>query len=155
MKNSFSSSYKTTTELDGSVKITYRASILLSPNLQQLAIVLSLPFALFIILFSMAASHNSTVGNIGLVVIAVLVFRFLFGRNYSVVVKPGQGLVIGKKHLPFSDIDSFGVTTVSSSGRQSGYVYAESRGREISITKFVELATANALSREIKNYAGI
>lgn len=88
--------------------------------------------------------------------LGLLVWFFAFvarGNSRALTIIPQQGIKWGNKQLPFRDVNRFGITRVTTGIGQSGYVYAESQGREIMITPHIPISLANAISEEIQREA--
>ncbi|WP_321870875.1 hypothetical protein [Paraburkholderia tropica] len=155
MESTFSSQFETVQQTDGSIIIKYRVKIYHGPNAAS-ASALALFGSLVYFYFTWATSLAAPL--IALLMLAfygLCAYKFFVGRGKSVTVIPGQGLRWGLHQLPFSDIKELGVMRVQSTSRGqlnvSGYVYAESRGREIAITEHVPFALASAIRDEIHN----
>lgn len=151
MESTFSAQYQATRQADGSLHISYRAKSYHMPGFMQQMAILILP-GLFYVCFTAMALHVAPV--LGIVMLALLVaFVVVIVRGIarSVTVLPGQGIAWGNNRLPFRDISDFGVMKVSTHYGESGYVFAESRGREIPITRHIPMALASAIRDEIQS----
>ncbi|GAB6846599.1 MULTISPECIES: hypothetical protein [Burkholderiaceae] len=155
MESTFSAQFETVQQSDGSTTIKYRVKIYQGPNgakATTFALLGSLVYFYLTWAFSLV---SSLIALLMLAFYALCAHKFITGRAKSVTVIPGQGLRWSHHQLPFSEIKDFGVMRVqaNSMGQHnvSGYVYAESRGREIPVTEHVPFALASAIRDEIHN----
>jgi hypothetical protein len=66
-------------------------------------------------------------------------------------IQPNVGLVFEGKQLPYSEIDDIGT---ASDAQAKSYVYANTNGREVKITKYVPIELADAIKKEIMQEGG-
>ncbi|WP_152494928.1 hypothetical protein [Paraburkholderia kururiensis] len=155
MESTFSAQFETIQQGDGSTTIKYRVKIHQGPNAAK-ANAFAFFGSLVYLYFTWGFSLVSKLIALVMVIFYVLcVYKYILGRAKSVTIIPGQGLRWSHHQLPFSEIKDFGVmrVQVNSMGQHnvSGYVYAESRGREIAVTEHVPFALASAIRDEIHN----
>lgn len=153
MESTFSAEYTTARQADGSLLISYRTKAYHAPGFMA-QIALLIPLALFYLALSAAALYSAPL--FGVIMLGLFIWFLVIivrGISRSITVIPQQGIMWSKKQLPFRYINRFGITRVTTNRGQSGYVFAESQGREIIITRHIPLSLANAICEEIQREA--
>ncbi|MBH9685120.1 hypothetical protein [Burkholderia cepacia] len=153
MESTFSAEYQTTRQADGSLLISYRSKAYHAPGFMA-QIALLIPLALFYLVLTAAALYSAPI--FGVIMLGLFIWFLVVivrGISRSVTVIPQQGIMWSNKQLPFRDINRFGITRVTTNRGQSGYVFAESQGREIIITRHISMSLANAICEEIQREA--
>lgn len=171
MESSFKKSYQKIVNVDGSIKLTFKSStvgarafsgfftaavalfpvscIVTSPVVipfyDKAAIRESFPTGLTILWFACAFS---------LWFWGIYKYRF---RMTSVVIKPGEGLIFNGKNLPFSDIKNISTfnENTSNSAMDTTYVYADTHGQKVKVTKYISDELADTLVKEIIQSSGV
>jgi hypothetical protein len=71
-------------------------------------------------------------------------------------ITPNVGLSFDGKDLPYQDIDDIGTANEIAAGNPSGtaYVYANTHGQQVKITRYVPLPLAEAIANEIRAASG-
>ncbi|WP_440532081.1 hypothetical protein [Variovorax sp. YR566] len=71
-------------------------------------------------------------------------------------ITPNVGLSFDGKNLPYQDIDDLGTAneTAASNPKGTAYVYANTHGQQVKITKYVPLHLAEAIANEIRAASG-
>ncbi|MCY1243559.1 hypothetical protein D9M72_565780 [compost metagenome] len=71
-------------------------------------------------------------------------------------ILPDVGLSFDGKNLPYKDIDDIGTANEIAANNPKGtaYVYANTHGQQIQITKYVPLHLAEAIANEIRAASG-
>lgn len=153
MESTFSAEYQTTRQADGSLLITYRNKGHHAPGFTGHIALLTLPAAFYLLITVAVLYSAPLVGVVMLGLFAWVVVFIARGNRRFLTVVPQQGIKWGNKQLPFRDISRFGIKRVTTNVGQSGYVYAESQGREIMITPHISMSLANAICEEIQREA--
>ena len=93
----------------------------------------------------------------GVWLVIYFVFQRLDSKNTDILVKPSEGLIFEGKQLPFTDIQTIGVSHQTTRNNLDGnaQVYAASHGSNINLTGWMPLALAEAVASEIKNSSGV
>lgn len=162
MENSFGALYKKTQVDDGSTELSFEQSRFFPQAVATAGV-----FATMLVFlpvscttgFAMIPKHSNDVPvvQIGLMMAVLLgLFWFFLVKTQAatVTVKHNVGIAFDGNTLPFADIKILGLTTKSNSKKTWAYVFAESGGREIAITKWMDEAQARAIKNEIKGMAG-
>lgn len=71
-------------------------------------------------------------------------------QREHIFVVPNVGLRLGNNQLPFNQMDSIGVVQINN----GGYVYADSQGTRVKLTKTIKKPIANAIDHEIRKLSG-
>lgn len=71
-------------------------------------------------------------------------------------IKPAEGVIFLGSQLPFADIQAIGTynETTTNNAKGTAYVFANSHGRQIKLTKYMPLELAEAIANEIKQASG-
>lgn len=162
MENSFAATYKKTRGDDGRVAISFEQS-----RFYPQAVGTAFVFASMLVFLPASCTVGfMTVGTrsndipaiqIGLmmsVLIGVFWILFIKTRRAVITVHPEKGVEFSGHTLPFKDIDRLGITTKSNSKKSWAYIFAESGGKEIQITKWMDEAQARAINSEITSLSG-
>ena len=141
MESTINKSYAKTKLANGEVSIAY--------NYIALSNIIILVFGAFIIA---AISANIYPPLMFLSVPAWIAGYWVYikSQRECIFIVPNVGLKFGKDQLPFNQISSIGVYQLNN----SGYVYAESQGTRVKVTKKIKAATANAIDFEIRQLSG-
>lgn len=162
MENSFAATYKKASGDDGRVAISFEQSRFY-PQTVGTAFVLAsmlvfLP-ASCTVGFMLVGPRSTDIPavQIGLlmsVFIGLFWILFIKTRRAAIIVHPEKGVELSGRTLPFKDIDRIGITTKSNSKKSWAYIFAESGGKEIQITKWMDEAQARAINGEITALSG-
>lgn len=141
----FKQACQVTTQLDGSVAITFRQRRI---NWAAADMLIALPaFALMIVGLLASAvvgvNHGFILGLLTLFVVFFLPVIVLYRLNWTTVTITVErdGIRWGRDAMKYDDIDSFGWNLRTRTGQlkvNDSYVYITSRGREIVITKEIK-----------------
>lgn len=169
MESSFKKGYEKNVLPDGSVELNYKAKRM-SPSMMagagMLAILILFPASCAVTL-PVAAMFNDARESLGqtskglwltlAVILYTLMLYFLVNTKATLVIKPNQGLLFKGKQLPFSAIQNVGTIDHPNAKIKAGaaFVYADSHGTKIEVTKFIPLALAKTFVEEIKASSGL
>lgn len=171
MESSFTKGYDKTVNADGSIDLNFKSEKIGAHSGSGFASILV--FAMFPVscavtspvlfpFYDSRAKDSLSLGAllfwvacaVGLWVWSVRKFNI---SKTTLLIKPKEGLIFGGKQLPFSEIQSIGTMneTTGRNAKGTAYVYANSHGQHIKVTRYVPLALADAISEEIKSSSGI
>jgi len=156
----FKQACQVTTQLDGSVAITFRQRRI---NWAAADMLIALPaFALMIVGLLASAvvgvNHGFILGLLTLFVVfflPVIVFYRLNWTTATITVER-DGIRWGRHAMKYDDIDSFGWNLRTRTGQRKvndSYVYITSRGREIVITKEIKGECARDIAEALDKAA--
>lgn len=166
MESSFKKGYDKTINADGSFELSFK-SRRVSPALGFLLTVFLLPS-------SCAVSYPLVGGSFGnrawqidattwmvvtfivyCVSLAFIINQFCFTRD-QIVVRPNVGLVVSGKNLPFKEIDQIGtIDYVGASSNKAAFVYANTQGTQVKLSRQISLPLAEAVATEIRQASGL
>jgi hypothetical protein len=165
MESSFKKGYEKNVLPDGSVELNYKAKRI-SPSVMASAGVLAI-FILFpascAVTLPFAAMFNDANQSLGqtskglwmtlALVLYIVILYFFVNTKATLTIKPNEGLLFLGKQLPFSEIQNMGTIDHPNARSKAGaaFVYAESHGKQINITKYIPLSLAEAIEVEIKS----
>lgn len=164
MESSFEKGYARSINADGSIVLTYKAHRV-GAHFQGAAIVLSMScwaVLTFLVIGASLKVVGSASTNVFVCAVIAFVLTMVLGRKLvnvtsKMMIKPGEGIIFDGKQLPFSDMHRLGTSheTTLKNANGTAYVYAESYGKEIRLTKNISVSLAKALSDEIKQASGL
>jgi hypothetical protein len=166
MESSFKKSYQKTMNPDGSFELAFKSKRLnprTAAGVGMLIVFAMLPASCAVtlpvaMLFGTGRDFMSVPVWIALTLITFGIGCYMIANTSSkVVVVPNKGLVFKGKNLPFSDIQNIGTIHTPALGNSKGsaYVYAESFGTQVNISKYITLSLADSLVAEIKESSGV
>ncbi len=165
MESSFKKGYDKTVNADGSFELTFKSKRFGAKTATSFALLAI--FALFpascALTAPMAMAFKSS-GDMGIYIWLFLAFalwffvmHFAVNLKTTILVKPNSGLVVNGKNLPFKEIDQIG--TINYPGAESdkiaAFVYADTHGTQVKVSKYITLSLAEAVVREIKESSGV
>ncbi len=166
MESSFKKGYDKTVNADGSFELTFKSKRFGAKTAKSFALLGV--FALFpascAITSPMVLAFDKSNSNTGVVIwffvafaLWFFVMHFTANLKTTILVKPNSGLVVNGKNLPFKEIDQIG--TINYPGAESdkiaAFVYADTHGTQVKISKYITLSLAEAVVREIKEASGV
>ena len=166
MESSFKKSYEKTMNPDGSYELSFKSKrlnpksaagvgLLIVFALLPASCAVTLPVAMF---FGTGRDFMSVPAWLGMTLVVYAIACYLIANSSSeLLVIPNKGLVIKGKNLPFSDIQNIGTIHLPALGNSKGsaYVYAETFGTQVNLSKYITLSLADSLVAEIKESSGV
>lgn len=166
MESNFKKSYQKTMNPDGSYELSFKSKrlnprsaagvgLLIVFALLPASCAVTLPVAM---LFGSGRDFMSVPAWLGMSLTVYAIACYLIANSSSkLLVIPNKGVVIKGKNLPFSDIQNIGTIHIPALGNSKGsaYVYAETFGTQVNLSKFVTLSLADSLVAEIKESSGV
>jgi hypothetical protein len=166
MESSFKKGYDKTVNADGSFDLTFKSKRFGAKTAKSFALLGVfglLPASCAVtspMVLAFSKSNNSTAVITWLIVAFALWFfimNFAANLKTTILVKPNAGLVVNGKNLPFKEIDQIG--TINYPGAESdkiaAFVYADTHGTQVKISKYITLSLAEAIAKEIKEASGV
>ena len=169
MKSSFTKGYEKDLLDDGSIVLKYKAKRM-SPaamaSAGTLALIVLFPVSCAVTL-PVAAIFNGLRQDLGdtnkllwttlALIFFTVILYFLVNTKATLTIKPYEGLIFMGKRLPFSDFQNLGTIDHPNARSKAGaaFVYAESHGKQIAVTKYIPLALADNFAKEIKSVSGM
>lgn len=166
MQSSFKKSYEKNVLPDGSFELEFKSKrlnprtaasfgTLIVLAMMPASCAVTLPVAM---LFGPRGEMFSVPAWLVMSFIVYGVACFMIANSSSkLVVIPNQGIVVNGKKLPFSDIQNIGTIHIPSLGNSKGsaFVYAETFGTQVNLSKFITLSLADSIVAEIKSVSGV
>ncbi|WP_321890712.1 hypothetical protein [Paraburkholderia tropica] len=156
----FKQACQVTTQLDGSVAITFRQRRI---NWAKADMLIALPgLALAIIgLFAgmvVGVNHGFILGLLTLLVVFFLPLIVFYRLNWTTatISVEREGIRWGRHAMTYDDIDTFGWRLVARTGQREvndSYVYITAKGREIAITKEINGEGARDIAKALEEAA--
>jgi len=169
MQSSFTKGYEKEVQSDGSIVLKYKAKRM-SPSAMagagMLAILILFPTSCAVTL-PVAAMFNDARQSLGqtskglwltlAVLLYIVILYFLVNTKATLTVMPHKGLLFAGKQLPFSELQNIGTIDHPNAKLKAGaaFVYAESHGKQIAVTKYIPLSLAAAIVEDIKSGSGV
>lgn len=169
MENSFKPGYDKQTKADGSIELTFKAKRL-SPQ-AAVGFGTVLLFAMFPVSCAMTLPvagmfipKGKPLGDVSLmlwlsmtIVVYAVILWLIVNTRSTVVIKPKEGLMFAGKTLPYQDIKQIGTIHHPNARDKNGaaFVYADTQGSQVQITKYIPLALAEAVAEELKLHSGM
>lgn len=157
MQNTIKREYERTVQEDGSIDLSFNALRYLDNATNFFLLILLLAFA-GVILGAIAPNIHSPGGMLFLwaVVIGGFVYTGRSALRHTQIIKihPNKGIEFRGESIPFSEIQTIGLLTTKGTANSLGYLYVESNGKQVKVTKAKE-SLANALKLEIQNSSGM
>lgn len=169
MESSFKKGYDKKVNADGSFELSFK-SRRLSPQAS-----VSIGTLLMIVLFPASCAATLPVAGmflkprqdladvnkflwiaLSLTLFALLLYLIVYGKT-KILVRPNVGLVVGGKNLPYKEINQIGTIDHPNATNKNGaaFVYADTHGTQVKVSKYIPLALAEAIAEEIKAASGI
>ncbi|MBD9581185.1 hypothetical protein IB269_07350 [Delftia sp. DLF01] len=166
MESSFKKGYEKNVNSDGSFELSFKSKRFGAKTAKSFALLgvfALLPASCAVtspMVLAFGKSNNSTAVITWLVVAFALwffVMNFAANLKTTILVKPNSGLVVNGKNLPFKEIGQIG--TINYPGAESdkiaAFVYADTHGTQVNISKYITLSLAEAIVKELKDASGI
>lgn len=156
MKSTIKQSYAKTNLANGDVALTYRYITLTNIMVWILgafligAISANTRYYLLFDTIELTNIFFSLLGFVGVPVWIAGYYIYIKLQREHIFVTPNVGVRFGRNTLPFKDISTIGVYQRGN----GGYVFADTQGTRVKISKMIEKATANSLDYEIRQLSG-
>ena len=166
MESSFKKGYDKNVNSDGSFELSFKSKRFGAKSAQSimlLSIFALLPASCTVTSPMLLAfdRSNNTMAVIFWVIIAFSLWYFVIDKiantRTKILVKPNIGIVFNHKNLPFKEINQIGTISYpgAASEKLAAFVYADTHGTQVNISRFINLALAEAVANEIKQSSGI
>lgn len=163
MESSFKKGYEKTINADGSFELKF-PSKRFAPMTSGAAMLLGLfilfpascaatfPVASMFVDIKNLAEGSLLTWNILAFIVYFLALHFFYNTKSKILVKPNSGVVFNGKQLPFKEIQSLGTIDHPNAQNKKGsaFVYADTHGTQVMLTKYISLSLAEAVEQEIK-----
>lgn len=169
MESSFKKGYDKKVNADGSFELSFKSRRLspqASASIGALLIFVLYPASCAVTLpvAGMFLSPRQDLGDVNKflwialasTLFVFLLFLIVYGKT-KILVKPNLGLVVDGKNLPYKEIKQVGTVNHPNATNKKGaaFVYADTHGTQVKLSKYIPLELAEAIAEEIKEASGI
>jgi len=159
MKSTFKKDYQRIERSDGVIALRFRDDRI---NTSAASAFIGIAVLFFICIAGAVAVMISIESNrempwpvVMLIALGLILFvKLLSNRKRTISITPFAGMSWSRQSLPFSDMDSVGIETHGDGDGFSSFLYVETGGRKVKLTRFMPAARAQAIRQEIKSLSG-
>ena len=167
MESSFKKGYDKTVNADGSFELSFKSERVSAKSASGFALLM------IIILFptscavTLPVAHMFSSGDWAQVskplwaslalILYIVVLYYITKSKTKISVKPDIGIIINGKNLPFKEISQIGTISYpgASSKKNAAFVYADTHGTQVKLSKYIPLELAEAIVNELKAASGV
>ncbi len=160
MKSAFKADYQRIEKPDGTVTISFQDELISAYSFAVIAAFFAISIFVVSIMLAIILSMVTHAREPSMIQVLIIFTLLFFGswrltkRRVLFNITPRVGMTWSRHTLPFADISSIDLSTISFGGGGQAYIYALAGGREIKLTRYMPIPRAQAIREEIVRLSG-